>query len=78
MEISDQVIVSGFSDDGLVEAIERPDRRFAMGVQWHPERLIDETADADALFKAFVATAFDAVKQFFRRLTGLLQSKECG
>jgi putative glutamine amidotransferase len=62
VEISDQVIVSGFSDDGLVEAIERPDRRFAMGVQWHPERLIDETADADALFKAFVAAALEWAK----------------
>ena len=62
VEISDQVIVSGFSDDGLVEAIERPDRRFAMGVQWHPERLIDETADADALFKAFVAAALESAK----------------
>jgi putative glutamine amidotransferase len=62
VEISDQVIVSGFSDDGLVEAIERPDRRFAIGVQWHPERLIDETADADALFKAFVAAALESAK----------------
>ena len=62
VEISDQVIISGFSDDGLVEAIERPDRRFAMGVQWHPERLIDETADADALFGAFVAAALEWAK----------------
>jgi putative glutamine amidotransferase len=62
VEISDQVIVSGFSDDGLVEAIERPDRRFALGVQWHPERLIDETADADALFGAFVTAASDWAK----------------
>lgn len=62
VEISDQVIVSGYSDDGLIEAIERPDRRFAMGVQWHPERLIDDTADADALFKAFVAAALESAK----------------
>jgi putative glutamine amidotransferase len=62
VEISEQVIVSGFSDDGLVEAIERPDRRFAIGVQWHPERLIDETADADALFRAFVASALEWAK----------------
>jgi gamma-glutamyl-gamma-aminobutyrate hydrolase PuuD len=33
-----------------------------MGVQWHPERLIDETADADALFKAFVAAALESAK----------------
>lgn len=62
VEISDQVIVSGYSDDGLVEAIERPDRRFVMGVQWHPERLIEETKDADALFKAFVTAAHDWAK----------------
>jgi putative glutamine amidotransferase len=67
VEISNQVIVSGYSDDGLIEAIERPDRRFAMGVQWHPERLVDETADADALFKAFVAAALESAK------TGRLQ-----
>jgi putative glutamine amidotransferase len=62
VEISDQVIVSGYSDDGLAEAIERPDRRFVMGVQWHPERLIDETKDADALFKAFVTAAYEWAK----------------
>jgi putative glutamine amidotransferase len=62
VEISNQIIVSGYSDDGLIEAIERPDRRFGMGVQWHPERLIDDTADADALFKAFVAAALESAK----------------
>ena len=62
VEISDQVVVSAYSEDGLVEAIERPDRRFVMGVQWHPERLIEETKDADALFKAFVRAAHDWAK----------------
>jgi putative glutamine amidotransferase len=28
--------------DGLPEAIEMPDRRFVLGVQWHPEA--DETS----------------------------------
>jgi putative glutamine amidotransferase len=54
VQASDQVIVSALSPDGLIEAIERPDKRFALGVQWHPERLIDESADAHALFSAFV------------------------
>lgn len=32
------LVASGHShDDGLVEAIELPDRRFALGVLWHPE-----------------------------------------
>jgi putative glutamine amidotransferase len=34
--------VSGYSADGLPEAIEMPSRRFVLGVQWHPEA--DETS----------------------------------
>jgi putative glutamine amidotransferase len=32
------LVVSGLcGGDGVVEAVEAPDRRFAVGVQWHPE-----------------------------------------
>ena len=54
VHISDQVRINAVSSDGLIEGIERPDKAFAIGVQWHPERLIDETDDARALFAAFV------------------------
>ena len=30
--------VAGWSDDGTVEAVEMPGRRFVLGVQWHPEQ----------------------------------------
>ena len=31
--------VTGIADhDGLIEAVERPDKKFCLGVQWHPER----------------------------------------
>lgn len=36
-DIAPGFIVSAYSDDGLVEAIEHPDWPFALGVQWHPE-----------------------------------------
>ncbi|MFZ1995245.1 MAG: gamma-glutamyl-gamma-aminobutyrate hydrolase family protein [Solirubrobacteraceae bacterium] len=37
-EVGDGLIVTGTSTlDDLVEAIELPDRRFVLGVQWHPE-----------------------------------------
>jgi putative glutamine amidotransferase len=37
-EVGDGLIVTGTSTlDELVEAIELPDRRFVLGVQWHPE-----------------------------------------
>jgi putative glutamine amidotransferase len=48
---------SGCSDDGLVEAVEMPDRRFLLGVQWHPEELVAEQVEARRLFAALVAAA---------------------
>jgi putative glutamine amidotransferase len=37
-EVADGLEVSGWStDDELPEALEDPSRRFALGVQWHPE-----------------------------------------
>ena len=44
------VVVSGRAPDGIIEAIEVPDRRFCVGVQWHPEYRI--SAADDALFVA--------------------------
>ena len=39
--------------DGVIEAIGDPDRRFMMGVQWHPERTSDP-ALGDELYKRLV------------------------
>jgi putative glutamine amidotransferase len=46
------VVVSARAPDGVVEAIEMADRRFCIGVQWHPEDRI--SAADDALFSALV------------------------
>jgi putative glutamine amidotransferase len=35
--LGEGLLVSGRAEDGIVEAVELPDRRFALGVQWHPE-----------------------------------------
>ena len=51
--IGDELVVSGWSVmDELPEAIELPDRRFALGVQWHPEA--DQTS---TMIAALVAEA---------------------
>lgn len=42
--------------DGVVEAVELPGERFAIGVQWHPEEL-QTSEDAAALFRAFIEAA---------------------
>ena len=48
-------VVNAMAADGVVEGVEAPGLRFCLGVQWHPEFLID---DGDALiFAALVASA---------------------
>ncbi len=42
--------VTGWTDDGLPEAVEDPARRFVLGVQWHPE-----VAGDPRTFQALVA-----------------------
>ncbi len=48
--------VAARAPDGVIEAIERPGSRFALGVQWHPENL-QAQPEMRALFAAFVAAA---------------------
>lgn len=48
--------VAGRSADGLVEAIEDPDRDMVVGVQWHAECLVDDPVHA-RLFSALVNAA---------------------
>jgi putative glutamine amidotransferase len=51
-ELGEGLRVVARADDGTIEAVEDPERRFAVGVLWHPE----EGEDA-ALFEALVAEA---------------------
>lgn len=44
----------GVAEDGLVEAIEAPGKRFVLGVQWHPESMSAQRPEAQALFNALV------------------------
>ena len=53
------VKVSARSPDGVIEAIELPDRRFAIGVQWHPEFFVADAGPHRALFEALVQAAGD-------------------
>jgi putative glutamine amidotransferase len=49
-------VVSGTAPDGVVEAIERPDSPFCLGVQWHPENFW-RTGEFRSLFEGFVLAA---------------------
>lgn len=46
--------ISGYSEDGIPESIELPNKEFVIGVQWHPERLIHKDENSKKIFKEFV------------------------
>ena len=48
-------VVNAVAPDGVIEGIEEPNLRFCIGVQWHPEYLVDE--GDKKLFAAFVTAA---------------------
>ena len=48
------LIATGWAEDGLIEAIEMPGKKFVLGVQWHPESLADRRSEALAIFQGFV------------------------
>lgn len=55
--LGDGLEVVAWAPDGTVEALEMPDRRFALTVQWHPEFLWEHDAANRSLFETFVAAA---------------------
>ncbi len=54
--VAPSFVVSAVSEDGVVEAIERPASTFCVGVQWHPENFW-RTGEFAGLFEEFVAAA---------------------
>ena len=56
-QVGEGLTVSATTDDGLVEAVELPERRFLIGVQWHPEELVGSSDVQRRLFTALVAAA---------------------
>ena len=53
--VGDGLRVSAVSDDNVIEAVERPDRAYAVAVQWHPEDRCMVDARDRKLFESFAA-----------------------
>lgn len=60
-EVGDGFRPVAWTDDGVIEAIEHPSRKFALGVQWHPEGMFQTDELARRLFAAFVAACRNAM-----------------
>ncbi len=50
------LFVEATSQDGIIEAISMPDKKFILGLQWHPEKLIDDE-NANKIIKYFIDIA---------------------
>lgn len=46
--------VSAYSTDGIIEALEVPNKKFILGVQWHPESMVGYDQDANKIFDYFI------------------------
>ena len=55
--LGEGLVLTAHSDDGVPECIERPDKRFVLGVQWHPEYTWYRSEPDMDLWRAFVAAA---------------------
>lgn len=55
--LGDGLVETGWSDDGVVEAIEDAGPNWIVGVQWHPEDTAASDAEQQRVFGAFVAAA---------------------
>ena len=48
--------ICALSQDGYIEAIEAPNKKFFIGVEWHPESMIDYDINQNKLFEYFINT----------------------
>lgn len=47
-------LVSAYSEDGLIEGIELPNKKFVIGIQWHPEKMLEYDQYANRIFDEFI------------------------
>jgi putative glutamine amidotransferase len=56
-ELASTLRPTAYAPDGLVEGLESPNGHFLLGVQWHPEALIERDPRMGRLFSAFIEAA---------------------
>jgi putative glutamine amidotransferase len=58
-KLGNQVVSSATSPDGITEAIESSAHVFALGVQWHPEYMLNNLPVHAGIYKVFIQKARD-------------------
>jgi putative glutamine amidotransferase len=62
-DLARDFVVSARAGDGIIEAIEDPSKRFVLGVQWHPEGTWEKDPYSKRLFRAFVRSTINPVRE---------------
>jgi putative glutamine amidotransferase len=52
-KLSDKLTPMAVSEDGLIEAVYMPDKKYVWAVQWHPEYMLNDIY-SQVLFKTFI------------------------
>ena len=61
-DLAPGLTISAKAADGMIEAVEHASKKFALGVQWHPEGTWEEDPYSKKLFQAFVRAAMKYLK----------------
>jgi putative glutamine amidotransferase len=51
--VADGLQATAYASDGVIEGVEDANRRFFLGVQWHPEEIFEDSPRMQALFQSF-------------------------
>jgi putative glutamine amidotransferase len=66
-DLAPDFVVSAWAEDGIIEAIENPSKRFVLGVQWHPEGMWEKDPYSKKLFRSFVRATLNPMRKKPRR-----------
>ncbi len=55
--LGDGLVPVAWSPDQLIEGVELPDKQFVVGVQWHPEAIVNDVTSMRGLFEGVVNAA---------------------
>ena len=57
LDLAPGLEIMAYSEDGLIEAVRMPDKKFVWAVQWHPEAYWEENCGHSALFRELAKAA---------------------
>ena len=57
--VGNDLVVTARAPDGIIEGLESRNHRFCIGVQWHPEAMVDSAPVMRGLFEGLIEAARD-------------------